>query len=253
MKLCSLSSGSKGNSFYVETDNARILIDVGISGLQARKRLESIGVEPDSIDGIILTHSHRDHINGVGVFARQTGAQVYGHPETLDEISSLFIRDEKVIPWSGQFEINGVRITPFRVSHDSYPTVGYLLQANGKTLGFCTDTGIVTNEIVENLSKADLLVLESNHDPDMLINGPYPWHLKERIASRMGHLSNHESGALLKKILNGRMERIFLAHLSDENNTPEIALQTVLDYIGNNREDILTVLEQKTVSPIFNF
>ncbi len=251
IKICSLSSGSKGNSLFIETPHTRVLIDIGLSALQIRRSLEAIGVEPSSIQAIVVTHAHADHIRGAGVFARKYHTPIHAHPETLDAMTRLFRGTETLVPWNSDFTIGDLHFTPFPLSHDAFPTVGYRLQAGQRTLTVCTDLGVVTNEVRENLRGADLVVLESNHDPDMLINGPYPWELKERIASRVGHLSNHDTGLLLKEILNGRIKHILLAHLSEENNTPELARNTVLEYLGARGEELIAILEQKKISPIF--
>ncbi len=251
MKICSLSSGSKGNSLYIESEHARILIDIGLSARQIRERLATLRVNPSDIDAIILTHAHRDHVRGAGVFSRQFQTPIYGHPDTLDDITYLFRKNEKTVPWYRPFQIKDISLTPFPVSHDAIPTVGYLVSSGGRVMALCTDLGVVTAEVETHLRQADFLILESNHDPDMLINGPYPWDLKERIASRVGHLSNHDTGRLLKSLLNGRVEKVLLAHISEENNTPELARETVLHYIGSGLEDLVDVIEQKKVSPVY--
>ncbi len=249
--ICSLSSGSKGNSLYLQTEHTRVLIDIGLSALQIRRRLETIGVEPESIDAIVITHAHADHIRGAGVFARKHHTPIYAHPETLDAMTRLFRGEESLIPWNGNFRVGDIHFFPFPVSHDAYPTVGYRIEVGTRTITVCTDLGFVTPEVKENVRRAEMLILESNHDPEMLMNGPYPWDLKERIASRVGHLSNHDTGELLREILNGRLQRILLAHLSEENNTPELARNTVLEYLTPRAEEMISVLEQKKISPIF--
>ncbi|MFZ0389400.1 MAG: MBL fold metallo-hydrolase [Calditrichia bacterium] len=253
MRICSLSSGSKGNSIFIESEHARILLDIGLSAKQISERLCSIQVDPETIDAIVLTHAHRDHTRGVGVFSRQFKTPVYGHSDTLTEISYLFKKQEVRIPWLQPFTIKDLFFTPFKVSHDSIPTVGYLISNGSRKLAVCTDLGIVTQEVESRLSEAQFLVLESNHDPDMLLRGPYPWELKERISGRLGHISNHEAGSLLQNILNGRIEKILLAHLSDENNTSDLARNTVLEYMGYQCSDLLEVIHQKKVSPVYEF
>ena len=253
MKICSLSSGSKGNSLFIETQDTRILVDAGLSALQIKTRLESIQIDPKTIDGIVLTHAHRDHVNGADAYSVQFGVPIYGHPDTLDELTYLFKKSKAIIPWSGVFSIKDLLLEPFRVPHDSHPTVGYRISSQRKTIAVCTDLGTTTREVEENVTNVDCLLIESNHDPEMLINGPYQWELKERIASRVGHLSNHDTGALIKKIINGRMEKILLAHLSEENNTPDLAKATILEYIGYQAEEFIDVIEQRKVSDIFNF
>ena len=251
MRICSLASGSKGNSILVESNYTRILVDAGLSSLQIKTRLESIGVDPKTIDAIVLTHSHRDHVGGASLFSRQFDAPIHAHPDTLDHIHYLFKKRTEVIPWKGTFTINDLVLNPFRVSHDAIPTVGYLISESDKNLAICTDLGIITSEVTENLQVAQFIILESNHDPDMLLNGPYPWDIKERIASRVGHLSNHDTGQFLKSIMNGKLQQILLAHLSDENNTLPLARNTVLEYLGHHHETMLDIIEQQKVSPWF--
>lgn len=251
MKICSLSSGSRGNSLFIESENTRILVDAGLSCKQIKTRLQSIGIEPQTIQAIIITHAHRDHVSGADVFSYQFDVPIYGHPDTLDTLTYLFKRNNKIIPWTGEFVIEDMILSPFRVSHDAFPTVGYLISANGKTMSICTDLGVVTPEVIENLKLSQFLVIESNHDPDMLANGPYPWELKERISSRVGHLSNHDTGVLLKKVLNGYINKILLAHLSEENNSMEMAKKTVLGYIGEQHESLIDVIEQRKISNIY--
>jgi phosphoribosyl 1,2-cyclic phosphodiesterase len=252
MKICSLSSGSKGNALFIESTYCRILIDAGISGLKIQTGLQSIGIDPSSIDGIILTHAHADHVRGAGVFSRKFKTPIYGHPETLDSISHYLTRFEKIIPWKSSFQVKDLIFTPFPLSHDAIPTVGYLITDLQHTFAICTDLGVVTDTVIENLKQAGTLILESNHDPELLLNGPYPWELKERISSRVGHLSNHDTGKLLQTILKGQVSNVFLAHLSEENNTPELALQTVTEYIGVGFVDRIEIFAQGKVSKIFD-
>lgn len=253
MRICSLASGSKGNSLFIESDHTRVLIDAGLSTLQLSKRLKSIDIEPETINAIALTHAHNDHVRGAGVFARHYNTPVYGHPDTLDDIAYLFKRIETIIPWKEPFMIGDLNFKPFPVSHDAFPTVGYIISVGRKSVTICTDLGIVTPEVLTHLALAQFLIIESNHDPDMLMNGPYSWELKERIASRVGHLSNQDTGLLLTDIYNGRIQKILLAHLSDENNTPELAKNTVLEFIGQNNQDVVEVIKQNKVSSIYNF
>ncbi len=253
MKICSLSSGSKGNSLFIESGHARVLVDIGLSSRQISQRLATIEVEASSIDAIVLTHAHNDHVRGAGVFSRTFGTPLHAHPETLDNMSYLLRGNETVSPWREPFTVKDITFTPFRVSHDAVPTVGYLIRSGNRCLAVCTDLGVVTPDVTGHLGQAGFLVLESNHDPDMLMNGPYPWDLKERIASRVGHLSNHETGLLLKSILNGGVHKILLAHISEENNTPEMAKDTVLEYIGPELAETVDVLRQQVISPIYEF
>ena len=251
MKICSLSSGSKGNCLYIESEYTRILIDLGLSAHQIKERLEEIKIPADSINAIILTHSHTDHVRGTGTFSRRFNTPIYAHPDTLDDISYLIKQNEPIKPWRDSFYINDLHVTPFQLSHDAFPTYGYLISDGNKKIGICTDLGIVTHTVIEHLQQANFLIIESNHDSEMLRNGPYPIELKERIISRVGHLSNCDTGELLKELLNGRVNQIVLTHLSEENNTPELARETVIEYIGHQFSNMIDIFEQKKVSPIF--
>jgi len=251
MNFCVLASGSKGNSVFVESHYARILVDVGLSARQIETRLKMLQIDPASIDAIVLTHAHNDHVRGAGVFARRFGVPIYAHPQTLDDITHLFSGKESLHPWNESFQIKDMIFEPFALSHDCFPTVGYLIQTDNKRLALCTDLGMVTEEVRQYLPRANAIILESNHDPEMLLNGPYPWHLKERIASRLGHLSNQEAGELLQDIAHAGLSKIILGHLSDENNTPEIARETVYSYIGRSLQEICEVIEQRKISNVF--
>jgi len=252
MKICSLASGSKGNSIFIESHSTRILVDAGLSALQIKNRLKSINIPPESLDAIVITHAHRDHVAGIDVLSYQFDIPVYGHTDTLNTLTYFLKRTKKICPWKEQFPIKDMVLKPFRVSHDAIPTVGYLISTSHRNVAVCTDLGVITPDVEEHLSRAQIVILESNHDPEMLLNGPYPWELKERIASRVGHLSNHDSGIFLKSILNGQMQKILLAHLSEENNLPDLAKSTILDYIGFQHDDMVDVLEQRKVSQIFS-
>ncbi len=251
MRFCILASGSRGNSVLIESDHARVLVDVGLSARQIALRLQQIEVDPASINAIVLTHDHTDHVRGVGVFARRYQVPIYAHPETLDNITYLLRDTETVHPWRQKFTIRDITFRPFPLSHDSDPTVGYLVMHNQRRLALCTDLGVVTEEVKIHLQQADAILLESNHDPDMLLNGPYPWHLKERIASRVGHLSNHNAGEVLNTVLHAGTEWVVLGHLSEENNTAGLALETVLEYLPSSIHERVMVIEQRRISPVF--
>lgn len=251
MRYCILASGSKGNSTFIETQYARILVDVGLSAKKIEDRLKLMGVEPDTIDSIVLTHAHNDHVRGVGQFAHKHKIPIYAHPETLDHITPRLKEGQKIEPWQSAFYIKDAFFTPFELSHDCYPTFGYIVQENSRALAICTDLGVATERVKEKLRVVNNLIIESNHDAAMLMNGGYPWHLKERIASRVGHLSNIEAGELIRDIFNGTMDRVILAHLSEDNNTPQIALDTVLEIVGGQLEGYVDVIEQRRMSGMF--
>ena len=252
MKVCILASGSKGNSLFLETAHSRFLVDVGLSARKIEQRLASIDIDPHTINAIVLTHGHGDHVRGVGVFAKRYGLTIYGHADTLDHIAHRLKPGQATHPWSGEFAIDGAQFVPFRLSHDCDPTYGYLIRENGRAFCVCTDLGIVTDDVKAHVSQAHTLLLESNHDANMLMNGPYPWDLKDRIAGRRGHLSNKDAGELLNEIWGPQLRRVILGHLSSENNTAEAAFQTVAGYIGAARASCLSVIEQNTVSELFH-
>ncbi len=251
MRYCILASGSRGNSTFIETQYARILVDVGLSAKKIEDYLKSIEIDPDSIDSIVLTHAHTDHVRGVGQLAHKYKLPIYAHPETLDAITPKLKQGQKIEPWQEAFYVKDAFFTPFHLSHDCYPTFGYLIRENSKTLAICTDLGVTTERVADHLRSANILILESNHDPLMLMNGTYPWHLKERIASRVGHLSNVEAGELIRNVYNMNMEKIILAHLSEDNNTSKLALNTVLEIVGNQLEPYIHVIEQRRISEVF--
>ncbi|RMG68439.1 MAG: MBL fold metallo-hydrolase [Calditrichaeota bacterium] len=252
LKFCVLASGSRGNCLYVESPGTRLLVDVGLSASQIERRLRSIQVDPYSLQAIVLTHHHNDHVRGVGVFARRFGLPVHGHPETLQAIRPHMKEGQPLEPWRQAFTIGDLSFQPFELSHDCFPTFGYLIRWRSRTLALCTDLGVVTDSVRQHLSQAHALVLESNHDPEMLYNGPYPWHLKERIAGRLGHLSNLDAGRLLGSIAHGGLQRVVLGHLSEKNNTARLALETVCEQITPALHPVVSVVEQRQVSEVFS-
>jgi phosphoribosyl 1,2-cyclic phosphodiesterase len=252
IRYCVLASGSKGNAFFLEANHTRFLVDVGLSARQIELRLRSREIEPESIDAIVLTHAHRDHVQGVGTFANRHKIPVIGHPDTLDDITRFLKPNQSVQPEGGEFVVNGVKFTPFPVPHDCEPTHGFLIEAAAKKIAICTDLGMPTQTVLQHISKANILLVESNHDEEMLRSGPYPWELKDRIAGRFGHLSNKAAGELLYEIRGLHIEHIILGHLSDENNTPELAGKTVLAHLGNAYKSRMTVMVQKEVSEMFS-
>ncbi len=252
MRYFILASGSRGNAIYIESQYGRFLIDAGISARKIEERLKDKEIDPPEIEAIILTHAHRDHVRGVGVFANRYQIPVIGHPDTLDSVTNLLKPQQKIEPWTEPFNLKDLHFVPFRVYHDCDPTFGYLIRENSKTLVLCTDLGFVSEEVKTYVGQANAILLESNHDSNMLMNGFYPWHLKERIAGRTGHLSNDNAGELLKESLNLRTSHVMLGHLSEENNTPELALQTVLNYVGHENEAMIEVIGQRMVSDMFD-
>ena len=233
MKLAVLGSGSRGNSTLVSTGNPRLLVDAGFSGRDLARRLGSLDVEPDLIDGIIVTHDHRDHTRGIGVFARRHGSPIYMTSSTHTACSQLLRGKETVVEYdpAQPFTVGDVYVEPFVTIHDAADPVGVALidESSGLRLGIATDLGRPTTQLRRKLSACDFLILEANHDELMLHNGPYPASVRQRIASSHGHLSNQAAARLATELMHPRLAGIVLAHLSSECNRPDLARSVVGD------------------------
>ena len=235
-KFCSLSSGSSGNCQFIATDKVRILIDSGLSGKKVASFLESIDVKPDTIDCILVTHEHQDHTKGVGILSRRFNVPIYANGKTwtsmkagLGKIDENNIKEFKT---DEGFELKDLGILPFKVSHDSIEPVGFAFYHKNKKISYVTDTGYVDLDVKNRIKNSNLLIIESNHDVNMLKVGKYPWFLKKRILGEEGHLSNDDAGRLISEIMTGKEESILLAHLSKDNNFPELAYQSVANIIA---------------------
>jgi phosphoribosyl 1,2-cyclic phosphodiesterase len=225
MRLCLLASGSKGNSLFLESDSCRLLIDAGLSGRETIARLSAIGVEAESLDGILITHEHTDHVRGVGALARRLKIPVMGASRMLQAAHHVMGKVDRVEFEPGSpFVFKGLSIDPFPVTHDACDPVGFRIEGGEGCIGFATDLGIATRLTQDKLKGCRALVLEFNHDEQMLQDGPYPWHLKQRIRSRHGHLSNLEGATLLEELLHSDLQGVFLSHLSEVNNDPKLAM-----------------------------
>jgi len=241
LEVCVLASGSSGNSVYVASENTRILIDAGLSARQIAVRLEQIGVSPESINGLCISHEHGDHVAGIRVLQKRHGIPVYANAGTLNGIRRQPKADEisaRIFQTGSVFEIGDITIEPFSVPHDAYEPVGFRLQAAGVSVGVVTDLGMGTALIRDKLKGCQALIIESNHDEDLLREAPRPWPLKQRIRSRQGHLSNVDAARLIIDSATDALEHVFLAHLSSDCNTPDTALRTVasqlrLDGLGH--------------------
>lgn len=225
MKLSLLASGSKGNCLFLQTDSCRLLIDAGLSGRETLVRLASIGVDAETLDGILITHEHTDHVRGVGALARRLKIPVLGASRMLQAAQHVIGKAELIEFDPGSpFVFKGLSIDPFPITHDACDPVGFRIEGSEGCIGFATDLGIATRLTQEKLRGCRALVLEFNHDEQMLQDGPYPWHLKQRIRSRHGHLSNSEAACLLEEVLHPGLEGVFLSHLSEVNNDPTLAM-----------------------------
>ncbi|MDI6687849.1 MAG: MBL fold metallo-hydrolase [Desulfobacterales bacterium] len=240
LSVCMLASGSKGNAIFVSDGLTSILIDAGISGIEIERRLKSKGLCPDDLDAILVSHEHADHIHSVGVLSRRFDLPVFISKQTGKAASSQIgnVRDIVNFESGTSFFINTLTIHPFSTSHDAEDPVGFTINNNATKIGIATDLGVATSMVKEHLKNCSLLILEANHDTDMLINGPYPWELKQRIKNRTGHLSNEESRNLLKDVQHDRLKHVILAHISETNNTPEKALNAVGPALTNHNSRI---------------
>lgn len=241
-EFCSLSSGSSGNCQYLGTDKIRLLIDAGFSGKRIEELLSSIDVCPKSLDGILVTHEHIDHIKGVGVLSRRYNIPIYANENTWggmeDQIGKIGLENIKTFDTGSYLSMGDLDILPIRIFHDAIEPVGFIVRKGNKKISIITDTGWMNDEITGRIKDSDLYFIESNHDIQMLKSGSYPWPLKQRILSIRGHMSNEDTGRILSKVLKGKGERILLAHLSADNNIPDLALKTVGDILVNKGIDI---------------
>jgi len=227
--VCVLASGSKGNATFISSGDTSLLIDAGLSGIEIERRLKSKGLDPKNLDAILVSHEHSDHIQGVGVLSRRYKLPVYINSKTQKSAVSQLgnLHDFKKFECGSMFTINDLFIHPFSISHDAKDPCGFTVNQNGTKIGIATDLGIATSMVKEHLQGCILLILEANHDEQMLINGPYPWPIKQRIKSRTGHLSNTASRTLLNELQHDGLKHVMLAHLSETNNTPQKAVNEV--------------------------
>lgn len=236
LSVCVLASGSKGNAVYVSDGHTAILVDAGLSGVEIARRMTAAQLDIDALNAIVVSHEHSDHIRGVGVLARRYDLPVYATAGTAQAAAAQMGRIDQMHHFNTghAFAIDQLVIHPFTTSHDARDPAGFTISQNGQKVGIATDLGIATGMVKQHLQACALLVLEANHDPTMLTEGPYPWPLKQRIKSRNGHLSNQDSRDLLGEIKHDGLCHVVLAHLSEVNNTPEKALQTICEAMGSD-------------------
>ena len=248
-----LGSGSSGNAAYLETSDTRLLVDCGFSARQIKQRLATIDRIPDRLDGILITHEHSDHVAGLKHLAAKMGIPIYCNRHTSEEISHIHRTafDFRLFETGQSFEVGNVGVDTFSVPHDAIDPVGFLLHTSNGRIGILTDLGHGTRLIADRVRTANVLMLETNHDIDLLRDCPHrPWHLKQRIMSRHGHLSNESAAEFTETFLNADLRHIFCVHLSNECNTPELAhadLDAMLQRNGATHTQV-TITHQTTPS-----
>lgn len=232
MRIVVLGSGSKGNSTFIDLGEKKILIDVGFTYKHIKEQLSKINVDPKEIDAVFITHDHSDHTNGLKVFLKQVNPMLFVTPEVEGMI--LGTRYENSEYLLDEMYFGGAIIKTFPLSHDSLTINGFLIEKDGESLVYITDTGYVNLRHLTKLKNKTYYIFESNHDSEMLIKGPYPKYLQDRILSDKGHMSNELSAGYLSKLVGPNTRKVILAHLSETNNTPELALDTVNKVLKEN-------------------
>ncbi len=265
MRMCSIASGSSGNCIYVGSDHTHLLVDAGISKKRIEEGLKALEIKGEELNGILVTHEHIDHIQGLGVFSRKYEIPIYATQGTIEGIRayvSLGKMPEGLlcpVQIDEPFVLGDITVKPFFISHDAREPSAYRMECEGKAAAVATDLGTYDENTVDNLKNLDALLLEANHDTHMLEVGPYPYYLKQRISGQKGHLSNELSGRLLCDILHENLKHIVLGHLSKENNYERLAYETVkLEVtLGDNTyrgEDLdMTVAKRDRISEILSF
>lgn len=248
-----LGSGSKGNALYVESGKTSILIDAGFSGKELAKRLSIHGKDIAALDGLFLTHEHNDHIQGAGVVSRRCRLPVYANEGTFQGSDKKIGKLHKRVEFeTGKLvELKDLQVRSFAISHDTLDPVGYLISDGRVSVACCTDTGKVSHLIGRRLSGCDAVILEFNHDPMMLKNGPYPLALQQRVRSSQGHLANEDAAVFLQSLLHEKLRHVILAHLSEKNNRPDLALKSAAAVLKLDLQCDLHVASQNRPTNLF--
>lgn len=269
MRMLPIASGSSGNCIYIGTDNTHILLDAGVSRKRIEDGLKSINLTMKDISAIFITHEHSDHTKGLGVISRKDDIPIYGTKGTIDGIKNTSVLGDisnanlNEITIGNSININDVQVSNIRISHDANEPVAYSLSAveNGKIkkASVVTDLGVYNDSVIELLRGSNAMLVEANHDISMLQVGPYPFYLKQRILGNFGHLSNESSGKLINTVLHDNINKIYLGHLSKENNYDKLAFETVkleIDLSDNNfvsKEFDIEVAKRDNISSVCEF
>ncbi len=251
MKVCIFASGSKGNSTYIETANHHILLDIGKNKKYIVDSLKEIGVDPKSIDTILISHTHADHISALETFIKKYPATVYMPQKMFASLDSLQ-NYEHIKIYENEINLDDVKITTIKSSHDAIDSRNFIIESAGASIVQITDTGYINSKYFNKLKNRDVYLLESNHDVEMLTHGPYPDWLKQRVLSDEGHLSNQAAGFYLSKLIGDKTKKVYLMHLSEVNNDPNIALKTVVESLKEYNVDFTNIecAEQNNISEV---
>lgn len=245
MQISVLSSGSRGNSTLIQTKNTKILIDLGVTKSYIENNLKEINVDPKEISAILITHTHVDHIQGLKVFLKKYSPKVYVTRDLLLLLDEYDLNADYEIYDGANAIINDIEVSLVKTSHDAPSSVGFVIKNESKSCVYITDTGYINNKYFDILKNHDLYVLESNHDVKMLMTGNYPHHLKKRILGNKGHLSNDDAAYYLSEFIGNKTKTIILAHLSDDNNTYEKALETVTSVLNSKNKKVKNIIIAK--------
>lgn len=233
-KCCSLYSGSSGNSFLIQSNHANILIDAGVSCKKIETALNSLDISPNDIHAILVTHEHIDHTKGLGILSSKYNIPIYANEKTWEHINCSKILNKKFFINNKKFDIEDLTILPFSTPHDAANPCGFNIYKDSKKISIATDLGDITKDVFSKLENSSLVMLESNYDMNILKYSPYPYNLKKRIASSLGHLENYMAGKTISRLANSGLKNAVLIHLSKENNFPELAYKTVTEELEKN-------------------
>lgn len=244
MQIKNIASGSKGNCSIILCNDTNIIIDMGISYLTLKRKLEENSLSFDKFNAILITHCHKDHTSGLASLIKKSNLNVYIPKKMYSELKEL-LPIERVVFIEDNFIIGSIEIELIHTSHDTNCSVGYIISQQDRSLVYVTDTGYINRKFLIKMTEKNLYYIESNHDEIMLMDGPYPRFLKERVISDKGHLSNNTTAKYLKKIIGTNTKNIILAHLSEKNNTEELALNTVREKIPNENINIIIATQEE--------
>ncbi len=256
LKFCSLYSGSSGNSFFVQSDHSKILVDAGVSCKKIVDALASLNVAIENIDAILVTHEHTDHTQSIGTISKKYNIPVYANRKTWQAMPNQMEKiNEKNIYYfrnNEEFYLKDLKIFPFNIPHDAVNPCGFNISNDNTKISVATDIGHIDNQILNNLKNSKFILLESNYEPDVLKYSRYPYRLKERIASPIGHLSNIDAGKTINYLADFGLQTAVIGHLSNENNFPELAYKSVLEQVEENKKLHIEVASRSCPSQFFN-